>query len=189
MNTGDQLFENPKLRQGVVIDLHESQIDVDYRQQGCSIDVVPEAREQALGLFTALQHGASVRELMQSFPGFSEQLPKIIRDLDRLGLWRRRSVQRATESSRAKGFTAIFATLSHAPSSTFAALHYSTRCKPGPSVARQLSITSFSTSTLYMPVRPSWGKPWDIAEIPKPTRSYAIITALNAGTMHCLPKA
>lgn len=86
MHTSPELFEKPKFRGGVVVTSRDIGIEIDYRQQGCVVDVAPDVREEALQLFAALQDGISTTTLVESFPKLSDQLPEIIEDLDRLGL-------------------------------------------------------------------------------------------------------
>jgi hypothetical protein len=82
----DDFFTRPRLRDGVTVDVRAGSVALDYRRQGCAIDIPVEAEGEARALFARLAGGETVDGLRGAAPGFADGLPELLAELDRLGL-------------------------------------------------------------------------------------------------------
>lgn len=77
----------PKFRPGVNIRFLDDCIEIDYKQQGCSIDVLPENSAELAKLFKLIQQGNFLLDnVNKQFPAFKEDIFTAISELDKLGL-------------------------------------------------------------------------------------------------------
>ena len=83
---GDDFFTSPRLRDDVTVSVRPGAVAVDYRRQGCVIDVPEEANDQMAALFGLLGAGSPVAALREAAPGFADGLDDLLVELDRLGL-------------------------------------------------------------------------------------------------------
>lgn len=81
----DYLFDHPKLRPGVLTSMTDGDMNIDYRDQGCTISSSDPASMHLLMI--ELQEGACTQEqLLGKFPALAAEIPGLISELDRLGL-------------------------------------------------------------------------------------------------------
>ncbi|MEN3162537.1 iron-containing redox enzyme family protein [Tistrella mobilis] len=77
----------PKLRDGVGVAIEPASIRLDYGDQGCAIDILPEGLDEARRLMAALAAGAPRAQLAAVAPGFGAAgVGEILQALDGLGL-------------------------------------------------------------------------------------------------------
>lgn len=79
-------FERPRFREGVATTVGDRAIAVDYREQGCDVDIPAEARGEAERLMAMLHDGASIAEMGRNCPGFADSLDDMLTAFDKLGL-------------------------------------------------------------------------------------------------------
>lgn len=87
MDLSSTQFSKPKLREGVTFAADDNLLELNYRAQGCDIelcDIEPAIFNQFLGM---LKQGClTVEQLQQEFPVLSESMEDMLTEFDRLGL-------------------------------------------------------------------------------------------------------
>ena len=77
-------FKKPCFKNGVFLTFNLTDVRLHYQNQGCSIDIPPEAKTETIQFFQLLQKGGySISQLQQFCPQFSEQIPEILSEFDR----------------------------------------------------------------------------------------------------------
>lgn len=76
----------PRLRAGVGVDCAADHVRLDYGDQGCVIDILPDGADEAVRLMQALVTGADRARLAAVAPGFADGLDGLLSTLDGLGL-------------------------------------------------------------------------------------------------------
>lgn len=79
-------FVRPALRPGVTVQAGDGTISVDYRRQGCTLDVPEGARADLLRVLDSLGSGSTVDALAATAGSVADGVPDLLRELDRLGL-------------------------------------------------------------------------------------------------------
>ncbi len=81
------LFQQPLFKDQVFFQFKDTEVEIHYRGQGCSIDVTPEYQKDTVQLLRLLQIGGmSPEQLGQACPGIQEDIPELLAELDRRGL-------------------------------------------------------------------------------------------------------
>ncbi|TXH75149.1 MAG: hypothetical protein E6Q88_03685 [Lysobacteraceae bacterium] len=87
MDLSTQLFEKPRFRPGVAVKADAGRIEIEYRDQGCDIEMSGYAREDVESLMDSLRRGdADMATLRQRHAIDAEELDGILLEFDRLGL-------------------------------------------------------------------------------------------------------
>jgi len=88
MDLSNTLFNKPKFRDGVTWNLENSNLEVEYRSQGCDINCQDIANiDSFTKVIEALESGEStVQELKKEHASYSDELEGILLEFDRLGI-------------------------------------------------------------------------------------------------------
>lgn len=77
----------PKLRPGIDIKINKDQIEINYKSQGCVIDVPGKYNQELLSFFKQLQNdGIPLSMVDITHPKIKEEIIEIINELDKFGL-------------------------------------------------------------------------------------------------------
>ncbi len=81
------LFQQPVFKNRALFQFKETEVEIRYHNQACSISVEPEYQEEIVNLLRLLQIGGlSLEEMSQNCPGIAEEIPELLVEFDRRGL-------------------------------------------------------------------------------------------------------
>ncbi|MBW4641946.1 MAG: pyrroloquinoline quinone biosynthesis protein PqqC [Goleter apudmare HA4340-LM2] len=79
-------FQHPQFKDQVFFQFQETEIEIHYRHQACSISVPSEDHESTVQLLRILQIGGfSLEQLGQAYPGIQEDIPELLAEFSRRG--------------------------------------------------------------------------------------------------------
>lgn len=81
------LFQQPLFKDQVFFQFKDTEVEIYYRNQGCSIAVEPEYQEETIQLLSLLQIGGmSPEQLAQTCPGIQDDIPELLAEFERRDL-------------------------------------------------------------------------------------------------------
>ncbi|MDJ0734776.1 MAG: pyrroloquinoline quinone biosynthesis protein PqqC [Nostocaceae cyanobacterium] len=81
------LFQKPVFKDRALFQFKETEIEILYSNQACSITVESEYQEETVQLLRLLQIGGlSLEQINQACPGIAEDIPELLAEFDRRGL-------------------------------------------------------------------------------------------------------
>lgn len=79
-------LQQPIFKDRVLLKFQDSEVEIRYGEQGCSITVPPEYHQETVKLFRLLQIGGfSSEQLAQACPEIKEDIPELLTDFHRRG--------------------------------------------------------------------------------------------------------
>lgn len=86
MSVTKVLFQQPLFQDRVFLKFQDSEVEIRYGEQGCSITIPPEYQEETVTLFRLLQIGGlSPEQLAQACPGIQEDIPELLMEFNHRG--------------------------------------------------------------------------------------------------------
>ncbi|MDZ8262454.1 pyrroloquinoline quinone biosynthesis protein PqqC [Nostoc sp. ChiQUE01b] len=86
MSLTQVLLQQPLFKDRVFLKFQDSEVEIRYGNQGCSITIPLEDHEEIVTLFRLLQIGGlSLEQLAQVCPGIQEDIPELLMDFTRRG--------------------------------------------------------------------------------------------------------
>jgi pyrroloquinoline quinone (PQQ) biosynthesis protein C len=87
MSSTKVLLQQPLFKDQVFFQFKDTEVEIHYRGQGCSIVIAPEYQTETVQLLRLLQVGGmSPEQLSLACPGIQEDIPELLTELDRRGL-------------------------------------------------------------------------------------------------------
>lgn len=81
------LFKQPLFKEQVFLQFKDTEVEIRYRGQGCSITIEPEYQQETVQLLRLLQIGGmSPEQFGQACPGLIEEIPELLTEFDRRGM-------------------------------------------------------------------------------------------------------